>query len=246
MRAASGDATTRLEPKTEQRAHAARLADRVEEFVRASAFAWEPIGWDSPHSRHVLAGRGVVDMTIARQLVGLLSVFSPPLPIALPGQAAISTERLAHFAQSQHEVGERRHRVHALGLLLRTTSGQQHAALTAGHQLDSTLHIGERHSGAALTTGQVERRQRRPHRLEAGRACCDIGWVYPSRLECERQQGIAQSEIGARRGLQVNIRGASRLRVPGVDDDQPAPTSPLLVDPLDEGRHGFGTVGSPQ
>ncbi len=55
----------------------------------------------TPNLGDVGAVFGIVDFAIAGQLIGLLPVLAPTLPVALPGQAAITAIGFAGFAQTQ-------------------------------------------------------------------------------------------------------------------------------------------------
>ena len=78
----------------QQGAHAAVRAQRVQQFIGRAARPGQFVGVDAPDAGDMGAVRGVVDLAVAGQLVGLLAVFAPALPVALPGEAAVAAVRL--------------------------------------------------------------------------------------------------------------------------------------------------------
>ena len=60
------------------------------------------------------------------------------------------------------------------------------------------------------------------------------------------KESVGEREVGARRELQVQRRGARGLRGARVDDDERAAAVALRVDPLHDGRHRLRAVRAPE
>ena len=65
----------------------------------------------------MLTCRRIVNLAVARQLVGLLPVLPAALSVPLPCQAAVLAVRLAHQSQRQRDIDKRQRIVDALSLL---------------------------------------------------------------------------------------------------------------------------------
>ena len=74
----------------------------------------------------MLAVRGIVEAAIPRKLIGLLTVLSAALAIALPRDAAEAAMRFADLAEGEREVDERQDVVYASALLLRPARRHHH------------------------------------------------------------------------------------------------------------------------
>src|SRR5690606_14877680 len=66
------------------------------------------------------------DLPVSRQLIRLLSMLPPPLPVALAGHAAITAERPTNHPQREGEIDVGGSVPNPLGLLLRAAPGQHH------------------------------------------------------------------------------------------------------------------------
>ena len=94
----------------EQAADAAVLAERVEQLVGGKARARQVLGGHAPHAATCSPIRGVVDLPVARELIGFLSVFASALAVALSGQTAVAAEGLADLAERERDIDVRRAR----------------------------------------------------------------------------------------------------------------------------------------
>src|ERR1700722_14477807 len=84
---------------------------------------------------------GIVELAIARQLIGLLPVLAAALAVALTGHAAVAGEPLARLSERQHEDDEREHIVHAVALLLGAAAGERHQARRAPAEFSDLLDL---------------------------------------------------------------------------------------------------------
>ena len=73
---------------------------------------------DTPDCGHVAAGLGIIYAAIARQLVCLLAMFTPPLAVPLSGQTAVAAEGLPDRSDRQRKVDVRESIGNTLRLLL--------------------------------------------------------------------------------------------------------------------------------
>ena len=77
----SGD--DRVRPHHQERAHAVRRAETVEQLVGGPSGARDLRRVDAPHRRDMRPRRGVVDRAVPRELIRLLAVFASALAVAL-------------------------------------------------------------------------------------------------------------------------------------------------------------------
>ena len=113
-------------PKHQQGPHPTVGAQLVEHLVRRGAGPRQAVRVDSPDRGDVRAGLGIVEASVAGQLVGLLAVLATALPIALPGQGGEPTTRASGQTQSQRQVNEGQRGVGAVAVLLGAACGEHH------------------------------------------------------------------------------------------------------------------------
>ncbi|MNM82271.1 hypothetical protein D3C81_942980 [compost metagenome] len=86
-------------------------------------------------------GVRVLDRPVARQLVGLESMFAAALPIGLPGDGAEAAARFTDVPAQQAQVDVLQRMLHAVHLLLQTPRGQDDPAFRPG---ESPGHLPDR------------------------------------------------------------------------------------------------------
>src|SRR6267142_1419279 len=115
------------------------LAKGVEQLgggqARPRQFVWR----NFPYCGDLGPVHRIVQLAIARQLISLLAVFATALPIALPGHAGIAAKGLSGVAKREHKINERQNVVHALALLFRAASGQEHRSIGFAEYLSGFL-----------------------------------------------------------------------------------------------------------
>ena len=132
---------------------------------------------DAPHPGDVRAGRRVVDLPVAGQLVGLLPVLAAALAVALAGEAAVPGAGAAGQAEGEGQVDERGDRVDALGVLLGAARGEDDRA---GRAVPSARAVASR----SATGTPVSRSTRAGHqpatpRRTASKPVVRVGDVVP-------------------------------------------------------------------
>ena len=207
-------------PEDQERADAALRSHRVEELVGALSLARQVVGVDVPDPRDLRPVLGVLDEAVAGELVRLLPVLASPLPVALPGDAAVSAERLADLAQRQHQVDERQHRVGALRLLLGASARQHHAPLDVCEHAHGAHLLLDGHAGHPLGHRRIVRQHRPAHLVEPLGPLRDVRLVDQAVPDRDVKQRVGEREIRPRRELQVKRGGARGLRGARVDDDE--------------------------
>ena len=120
----------------QQRPHAAGGAQPVEHLERRQPRAGQLGGVDPPDRGDVRAVGRVGQLAVAGQLVGLLAVLTPALPVALPGDRAVARVRAPGQPEGQGEVDEGLRGVGAAAVLLGAARGQNHRAVGRRERLD--------------------------------------------------------------------------------------------------------------
>src|SRR5262249_3543013 len=141
---------------------------------------------DPPHPRDLLPVRFHLDQAVTRELVGLLAVLAPALPVALPRQATISGTGLAQLPESQGQVDERQDGIDALTLLLRAATGEDHRP-ALGQPPRRRAELGFRYTRQPLDLCGVVREHCAVHRAEAGRPPADELGVEQSLLDRDEE-----------------------------------------------------------
>src|SRR6266700_1865747 len=103
-----------------------------------------------PSRTDMLAGSRIIDAAVARELIGLLPVLAPALPVALAGQAAVSATHGARQTQREGQVDQRRDRVGAVAVLLCPAGSEYHRALSPREHVDRGALFSYRHAGDPL------------------------------------------------------------------------------------------------
>lgn len=230
----------------EQRAGAVGAAERVEQLVGRHAGAGQLGGVDAPHLGDVGAGRRVVDLAVAGELVGLLAVFAPALAVALAGEAAVPGVRAAGQAEGEGEVDVRAYRVDALGVLLGAPGGQDDRRTGGAERAGGRLQVGHRHPGEPFHLRRPVTGDGTTYRVETLGAGGDVLPVDQPLGERDVQQRVGDRQVGAGQRLQVQVGLAGGGGQPGVDHDQPAAPGLLVGQVPHQRRHGLGRVRADQ
>ena len=106
-----------------------RAPERLQQLDGGHAGTGDDVGLDAPDARHVGARVGVDDLAVAGELVALLAVLAPALPVALAGEGAVAAARAAGQAEQQGEVDRGRRGVGAVDVLLDPAPGEDVGAL---------------------------------------------------------------------------------------------------------------------
>ena len=187
----------------------------------------------------------VVDAAVPGQLVRLLPVLPPALPVALAGQAAVPGAGPAGQPEREGEVDERRHRVGTLRVLLRTPAGDDDRALGPSQGVDRRVQVLGRYPAQPLDSGRPpgggDLRDLVPTRGTGG----DVGPVDVPFGDRDVQQSERDRQVGTGRGLQVQRGPACGLGTPWIDDDQ-RPVLRLLGEVPAQRRHGLRHVRADQ
>src|SRR5258706_4665312 len=83
----------------------------------------------------------VVDLAVAWQLIGLLSMLAPTLAIALTGQAAVAAVGPPGLAQRERQIDKRQDVVDTAALLLGSARGQHHRGARRAQQVGRRLDL---------------------------------------------------------------------------------------------------------
>ena len=220
---ALGAETTMLLPKTSSARGPAVGAERLQQLVRRAALPGQRLRGHAPHAGDVLASRRVVDHPVARELVGLLPVLTPALPVALAGQAAVSPVRRPALPERERQVDPREHRVRALGVLLGAARRsapspcprRRAAAASATTSVAGTPVTRSTRSGHQAATER--RTSSKPGGARGDVLLVDVAVRRPARAA--RPSASARSVPGTRLDVHVGPRprsacGAGRSRPP--------------------------------
>ena len=116
----------------QQHPHPAVGAEPVQQLVGRDPGAGQLVGVDAPHRGDVRPGGRVGQLAVAGQLVGLLPVLAPALPVALPGDRAPARSRAAAGQpERQRQVDPGGGGVGAVGVLLGAARGEDHRGARA-------------------------------------------------------------------------------------------------------------------
>lgn len=217
-------------------------AERVEQLVGAAPRSGERVRVHAPHLGDMGPCRRVVQLAVAGQLVGLLTVFAPALTVALPGQAAVSAVRPPCPPGRQAQVDPRAHGVGALGLLLGPARGEHHRGLGLAEQPYGLPELGHRDAGDPLHVLRPVGHRGGPRVLPARRALTDVLLVDQPLGDDQVQQTERQREVRPRPGHQMQVGLFGGLGAAGVDDDQRAAVLPQFGEEPQGRRHGLGEV----
>ena len=224
-----GVAHHRVAADVDQAAHLARV-DRLEHLHRRLALVGELLVGDPPHAADVRAVLGVLDVAVAGQLVALVAVLAPALPVALPGDGAVAASGPADAARGQHQVDQAQHVLHALGVLFHAAGVQQEARPRrpphARHLADQPrLHAADARGPLRRAPGH-----RRLQLLPSAAVVRHELVVHPVVGHQLVQQGLPQRAVRAGAKLHVQVGGARDGRHPGVHHDQPRAVVPRAPD----------------
>src|SRR5258706_2015409 len=92
----------------------------------------------------------VVDLAVAWQLIGFLSMLAPTLAIALTGQAAVAAVGPPGLAQRERQIDERQDVVDTAALLLGSARGQNHRGARVAQQVRRRLDLVRWHTRQTL------------------------------------------------------------------------------------------------
>ena len=147
----------------QQRSHPTFLTQRVQQLISRLARSRQRILVDSPDRCHMLTCRRIVNLAVARQLVGLLPVLPAALSVPLPCQAAVPAVRLAHQSQRQRDIDKRQRIVDALSLLLSSPRRQHYRRPRLAQHACRLYEIRLRHARDPLHPLRPICRNRRAH-----------------------------------------------------------------------------------
>jgi hypothetical protein len=188
----------------------------------------------------------VINLPVARELIGFLSVFASALTVALPRQAAVAAAGLADLAERQRDVDVAERGLDAARVLLRAARGQHHGADGGTEQVGGADEIAFRHAGDALDVLRPVARHQRAHAREAVGALADVVFVDQAIAHEDVQQPVGERDVGARNELQVYRRRLRRRGAARIDDDQRAVAVAVALEIAHHRRHGFGDVRADQ
>ena len=176
---------------------------------------------DAPDLGDVRAVLGVLDVAVAGQLVALVAVLAPALPVALPGDGAVAAARLADPPGGEHEVDARQHVLDALRVVLDAARVQQQAGLGRCPTSRPPRSIGRRvtpvsspaHAGVYFATAASAS-------SKPGRVFVDEVVVQPAALDqhVQDRRSSGPSRVPGRTGNRSAVRASGRD--PRVDHDQ--------------------------
>jgi hypothetical protein len=218
-------------------------AQAVEHLVGRAARAGQGLGGDAPDPRDVLAGRGVVDPPVARQLIGLLAVLAAALAVALAGQGPEARGGAPGEAEGEGHVGEGQRVAHAPRLLLGAAGGQHHGRACAPQGLRRAHEVGLRHARETLDPLRPVARGERAHRLES------LGAI-PQELPVDElvahehvQEAVGQGGVRAGAEPQVQVGHLGGGRPSRIDHDERAARLALGLEVAHERGHRLRRVG---
>ena len=201
---------------------------------------------DPPDRRHVGTVGRIVELAVAGQLVGLLTVLAAALPVALSGDRAVAGVRPPGQAEGQRQVDVGQRGVGPGAVLLGSARGQDHRRLRAGQGADRAVEVVDGDAGDPLDPVRPVGRRPRPGRPRSrwcGRRCSrgrsgpagsrDGAGRWPARDRCPAavagaSSSPAQSRSGAdrRRCAARPPRGRRRTTAWPVASSRPGSSRP--------------------
>ncbi|ADG73323.1 hypothetical protein Cfla_0406 [Cellulomonas flavigena DSM 20109] len=243
-RVGSGHADVRREQQ--QRPHPAGGAESAQHLGGGHPRPRQARRVDAPHSRDVGAVRAVGELAVPGQLVGLLPVLAPALPVALTGERPVPRTRAPRQPERERQVDERLRGRRPRRVLLGAPCRHHHRGGRRPQQLRDRLQVTRGDARDPLHPVRPVPGHRLADRLEPHRPRRDVLLVHPAPAHHQVQQTVGQGGVGAGARLQVQVRRARRGRGARVDDHVPGTALAAGFQVLDERRHGLGRVRADQ
>ncbi len=188
----------------------------------------------------------VVNLAIARKLVGLLSMLAPALAVALAGHAAVAAVRAARFAQRQHQINQGQRVVHAFGLLAGASRGQGHRGPGFAEQVRGFHDVFGRDSRDALDPVRPVRHNNAPDLVPSGRAGRNKVMVQQAIGGGDMQEAVCERKVRAGRQRQMQRRQRRCGSPARVGNNERPAVFALPLEILHHRRHGLGGVAADQ
>ena len=145
---ARGALTTGLDASTNMPRMAA--ADRLEDVRRRHAFARDAFGRNVPDARNALDRDRIVDETIARELIGFLTVLAAALTVALARERAVAAALPAGQSEREREIDVSARAIRTVAVLLDAARGDDQRAARIREHARRRANIVGRNAGAPL------------------------------------------------------------------------------------------------
>ena len=220
MKSLSGSETSGLKQMEEQALISPRV-DLAEYLITIDALARHLVDVDAPHSGHVGAVFGVLDIAGAGQEVAFLAVLAPALAVALAGDRGVAATRPADAPGGQHDIdGPQQFCTPWLWCSMPRACMRKlvfavphHSAALPDGPLGDAGDLGRSPRGPLLDL--------RSRLLEADRMLLDELVIEPVVFDHEVQNALKQSDVAAGLDGQEEVAGARQRGDPRIDDDDP-------------------------
>ena len=168
----------------------------------------------------MLARRGIVDGTLARKLIALLSRLAPALPVTLPRDHGAARALAANVAGRQAKIDDRLAALDPVRVVLDAAGVLRDGALGLAEPVRSPLYGVRRHARAPGDCARVIRFHRFGHGLESGGVKGNELTVFEPVAQDHVQHTHEEQKIGSRAHRQIEIGLAADRRQARIHHDQ--------------------------
>src|SRR5690606_4135957 len=114
--------------------------DCLHDLDRRVSGPWDLIRINTPHRGNMLPGFRVVDVTLAWELITLLTMLTSPLAVALTGDHHAAGTLPAEIPRGQEDVQHRENILHTFGVMLDSSGMQPNRSLSLTQPFSGLFH----------------------------------------------------------------------------------------------------------